>query len=92
MSFWRNDDVIIASYDYMEVCFIREIHCTVTQEEAYSSKGCEVIHSRLLPICDAFFIQRGHRRSLPLLPICDAFFIQRGHRRSLPILRKKSFY
>ena len=24
-------------------------------------------HSRLLPICDAFFIQRGHRRSLPFL-------------------------
>ena len=24
-------------------------------------------HSRLLPICDAFFIQRGHRRSLPIL-------------------------
>ena len=23
-------------------------------------------HSRLLPICDAFFIQRGHRRSLPI--------------------------
>ena len=22
-------------------------------------------HSRLLPICDAFFIQRGHRRSFP---------------------------
>ena len=24
-------------------------------------------HSRSLPICDAFFIQRGHRRSLPIL-------------------------
>ena len=24
-------------------------------------------HKRLLPICDAFFIQRGHRRSLPIL-------------------------
>ena len=24
-------------------------------------------HSRLIPICNAFFIQRGHRRSLPIL-------------------------
>ena len=26
-------------------------------------------HSRLIPICNAFFIQRGHRRSLPIFPI-----------------------
>ena len=26
-------------------------------------------HSRLIPICNAFFIQRGHRRSLPILRI-----------------------
>ena len=24
-------------------------------------------HSRLIPICNAFFIQRGHRRSLPII-------------------------
>ena len=26
-----------------------------------------MLHSRLIPICNAFFIQRGHRRSLPIL-------------------------
>ena len=32
-------------------------------------QSCSVAfaHSRLLPICDAFFIQRGHRRSLPII-------------------------
>ena len=32
-----------------------------------STKLLHVDHSRLLPISDAFFIQRGHRRSLPIL-------------------------
>ena len=30
-------------------------------------KGQGSMQSRLLPMCDAFFIQRGHRRSLPIL-------------------------
>ena len=34
-----------------------------------------VIHSRLIPICNAFFIQRGHRRSLPIGEESDG-----GHR------------
>ena len=38
-------------------------------------------HSRLLPICDAFFIQRGHRRSLPILR--KNFFLIEGRRATM---------
>ena len=33
----------------------------------YSICLVRVAHSRLIPICNAFFIQRGHRRSLPII-------------------------
>ena len=51
-----------ASYGH----FLKNTHMTASLDIDLHFTTVRFKHSRLLPICDAFFIQRGHRRSLPI--------------------------